>query len=194
MLMRSKWIFYHQLASDRSEDVEEILRWLQWFVCPGFLCAVTHQISGTVIICQCRLSLALEHPEEFFLTGGHRINHISGFARTHCVYLSILIIKNKNKKKLLCVRIKSLWSQLLCACLSCRNTLLPVRAPRCSVMRFVFTHSRSVKLQGSEAAPRGPRQSILCARSLYRMNAALWHWGFLFVWFLFVFLLEPNIC
>lgn len=64
-------------------------------------------------------------------------------------------------------------------------------------MRFVFTHSWSVKLQGSEAAPRGPRQSILCARFLYRMNAALWHWGFVVAFFLFSFFClsqTSNLC
>lgn len=115
MLMRPKWIFYHQLASDRSEDVEEILRWLQWFVCPGFLCAVTCQISGTVIICQSRLSLALEHPEQFFLTGGHRINQISGFARTHCVYICLFWLLKIRIKKICFAWELSLWSQLLCA-------------------------------------------------------------------------------
>lgn len=130
--------------------------------------------------------------------GGHRINQISGFATTHSVYICLFWLLNIRIKNC-CAWALKVCDHSSCVCLSCRNTLLPVHAPRCSVvMRFVFTHSRSVKLQGSEAAPRGPHQSILCARApLYTMTAcslALVLFCVVFFWFFLAWAEHLLIC
>lgn len=64
---------------------------------------------------------------------------------------------------------------LVCVCVRvCVHTLLPVHThtPLHSVvMHFVLTHSRRVKLQSSEGAPRGPLQSILCFLSFLPLSS-----------------------